>query len=450
MTYSFKQLFDKQKVKELTEIFFELTGIANALIDAKGKTTICTGWKQPKAIYKLIQQQISNRYEKKHIVFLRCTENVYFVKAAVFVNGHFVADYMIGKCKIQNIDSKNVKTIPVSGECKNIRETEKIEENNLPEISKERIEKMLCFIISMFEHLGSIGISRKKLQQTEIKLHRKEAELQKTHTKLNTVQNQLVVAEKMAALGQLTAGIAHEINNPINFIAGNINPLQTNILDIFEILTQYDIIVRKKNLQHDFSEIEFLKRDMEYQFLVDEISDLLAGIVEGARRTKEIVAGLRHFSRRDNKLKRVNIIQGIESTLVLLRNKTKHGIQIQKEYGDIPQIECIPGKINQLFMNILANAVQAIEGKGKITIKTAFDNKNVIISIKDTGKGMDDATKKRIFEPFFTTKDADTGTGLGLSISLDIIKLHKGSINVKSKPGNGSEFIISLPVSQSA
>ena len=183
-----------------------------------------------------------------------------------------------------------------------------------------------------------------------------------------------------------------------------------------------------------------------------EIRNLIKSVSNGAERTTEIVKGLRTFSRLDeNEIKPANLHEGLDLTLVMLHNKYKHHVEIVKDYGVLPMVECFPGKLNQVFMNILSNAIEAITEKGTITIKTWEDkpNKQVIISIKDDGSGMSESTQSDLFNPFFTTKEVGKGTGLGLSISHGIIEQHKGSIKVKSKLGEGSEFIISLPLKQS-
>ncbi len=282
-------------------------------------------------------------------------------------------------------------------------------------------------------------------ERTEEVLTQKE-ELQTALDNLKKTQTQLVDKEKMASLGQLTAGVAHEINNPINFVSGNVSPLERDMKDMITILDEYDREVKSKNLEKDFEKVESLKKDLDYDFLKQEVKDLIKGIKEGAARTSEIVKSLRSFSRLDeNDLKMANINKGIESTLLILRNKLKNRIEVEKNFGQIPEIMCFPGKLNQVFMNIISNAAQAIHGNGKITIKTRFEKGNILISIKDNGIGMDEKTKNRVFEPFFTTKDVGDGTGLGLSISYGIIENHNGSIKVKSEPGKGSEFIIQIP-----
>jgi len=289
------------------------------------------------------------------------------------------------------------------------------------------------------------------------------AELQHSNLQLNDAlnnlkdaQTQLVEAEKMASLGQLTAGIAHEINNPINFVKSNINPLRLDVKELTEILNAYDelhIIKDANEYKQKLATIDELKKEMDVEFIQKEISSLIAGIEEGAERTAEIVRGLRTFSRIDEAaLKTVNIHDGILSTIVLLKNNIPHDIAVIKDFKAHGEIECFPGKLNQMFMNIIMNALQAIKAKKvkaeteTITISTwDTDSGQVEISIKDTGMGMTEEVKHHIFEPFFTTKDIGEGTGLGMAIVYKIIQKHFGKIHIISAPDEGAEFIITLP-----
>ncbi|QHT67607.1 PAS domain S-box protein [Rhodocytophaga rosea] len=278
-------------------------------------------------------------------------------------------------------------------------------------------------------------------------LLKKNEELHTILEDLKNAQMQLIQSEKMASLGQLTAGIAHEINNPINFVSANIDPLKHDFEELQTLLEQYIALHQSPDVPADLQYIEQGMEHIDVPYLMEEIKALLTGIDEGAKRTKEIVIGLRNFSRLDeSETKLANIHDGLDSTLMLLRHKFKNRVTIEKDYGNIPLIESYPGKLNQVFMNILTNAIQAISGEGYIYIKTWQEGKLVHISIKDTGSGMSTEVKERIFEPFFTTKEVGMGTGLGLSISYGIIQKHRGEIRVFSQPGKGTEFIITLPV----
>ncbi|MEP6513902.1 MAG: 7TM diverse intracellular signaling domain-containing protein, partial [Parafilimonas sp.] len=286
-------------------------------------------------------------------------------------------------------------------------------------------------------------------------------ELQSANTQLNRVlnnlkdtQTQLVEAEKMASLGQLTAGIAHEINNPINFVKSNISPLRLDIKDIIHVLDEYNKlhITPEIKIEEHLKQIKQLQNSIDLNFIKAEIQELIKGIEDGAKRTADIVLGLRTFSRLDEgSVKRVDVHAGIESTLVLLRNSIPWYINIKKQFEARADIECYPGKLNQVFMNLINNGVQAITAKPQkqdesIEIRTRNDEENNIeISIKDTGIGMSEDTKHKIYEPFFTTKEVGEGTGLGMAIVFKIVQSHQGKIEIISEPGKGAEFIITLP-----
>jgi len=287
----------------------------------------------------------------------------------------------------------------------------------------------------------------KRLEKQKINIENKNTQLQSALQKLKEAQNQLVQSEKMASVGQLTAGIAHEINNPINFVSSNVSPLKRDIEDIMKLLELCSCDPAKEDMKSKFDKIEKYKEEIEYDVILEEIKQLLGGIEEGARRTMEIVRGLRNFSRLDEGEKKlVDINEGIDSTLLMLRNQLKNRIEVVKNFGSLPQLLCYPGKLNQVFMNILNNAGQSIEETGTIQVSTSYQKNTIQVSIKDSGKGMSEKVTEHIFEPFYTTKDVGKGTGLGLSISYGIIQEHDGNIVVKSKEGKGTEFIITLPV----
>lgn len=280
-------------------------------------------------------------------------------------------------------------------------------------------------------------------------------ELELTLKNLKNTQTQLVNQEKMASLGQLTAGIAHEINNPINFVSSNISPLKRDLKDILELMEVY----RKRGMEEfsetSKSEISEIEEDIEIEYLIEEVDQLLHGMEDGAKRTVEIVRGLKLFSRVDEQdVKKVEIHDGIDSTLILLNSSMTGRIKLIKEYQNIPMVECLAGKINQVFMNIISNAIHAmldhpIEGRcPELRICTAYADGFVTVKIGDNGPGMPDHIREKVFEPFFTTKPVGKGTGLGLSIVYTIIENHKGTIEVESVENQGTVFIIRLPINQ--
>jgi two-component system NtrC family sensor kinase len=300
----------------------------------------------------------------------------------------------------------------------------------------------------------NVILEQRVAERTE-ELQESNEQLNSALTDLKDAQAQLVNAEKMASLGQLTAGIAHEINNPINFVKSNIKPLELDIKDLIEVIDKYELLHKADpaGIQQQLKEIDELKQEIDIVFVKQELKSLIKGIEDGAERTAEIVRGLRTFSRLDeSELKSVNIHDGLDSALVILKNSMPHHLIVKKNYHSTGEIECLPGKLNQVFMNILNNAIQAITGKAvqnekeQITIGTEdIGADRIQISIKDSGTGMPEEVKNRIFEPFYTTKDVGEGTGLGLAIVYKIIEQHLGTIEVFSSPGNGTEFIINLP-----
>ncbi len=299
----------------------------------------------------------------------------------------------------------------------------------------------------------NILLEKNVTERTE-ELQQANVQITSAYKDLKDTQIQLVEAEKMASLGQLTAGIAHEINNPINFVKSNIKPLQLDLKDLLDIIAEYEKLHKADSdfIATQLKKIEVLKKKIDLDFVKTEMADLMKGIENGAERTAEIVRGLRTFSRLDESvIKTVNIHEGIDTTLILLRSTIPANLKVEKNYFAEGVIECFPGKLNQVFMNLLSNAVHAIKTKPnmsedeKITITTTdIENNQVQISIKDSGKGMPEEVKLKIFEPFFTTKDVGEGTGLGLAIVFKIIQEHSGKIDVLSEEGRGTEFIITL------
>lgn len=300
----------------------------------------------------------------------------------------------------------------------------------------------------------NIVLEQKVKERTE-ELVVKNEELNTTLEDLQQAQMQLVESEKMASLGQLTAGIAHEINNPINFVTGNIGPLRRDV----------DILLQTIHMLEDFQKMdisadekirrtEAFKEEQDFDYLKMEINHLLKGINEGASRTAEIVKSLRIFSRLDEAdLKLADLNEGLESTIIIVNNMLNH-VEVVRNYGTLPLINCYPGKLNQVFLNIISNALFAISEKfgetsgGKLTVSTSCDDNYAWITIEDNGTGMSEETKRKIFDPFFTTKDVGQGTGLGMSIAFNTIQKHNGSISVETQQGAGTKFTLQLPIHQ--
>lgn len=287
----------------------------------------------------------------------------------------------------------------------------------------------------------------------EHKVTERTQALQASNDHLKKTQTKLVSAEKMASLGQLTAGIAHEINNPLNFISSNVEPLKRDLLDLKQVLDAYrEATLTNPDLEH----VRELERRIDLAVTVNEVHEILYCIEQGSMRTSEIVRGLRTFSRLDeDDLKQADLNEGLRSTVVVLGPQFRDSIKIHFDFGDLPPVECYPGKLNQAFMNLLNNAAHAVKQRhgnqgGEIRITTWQEGDLVKISIADNGIGMDEHVKQRLFEPFFTTKDVGEGTGLGLSITQGIIEKHNGELGLQSAVGLGSTFTITLPKTQLA
>jgi signal transduction histidine kinase len=284
----------------------------------------------------------------------------------------------------------------------------------------------------------------------EKKVEQRTLELNNTLENLKGTQAQLVNAEKMASLGQLTAGIAHEINNPINFVTANVKPLKLDIDDVLELVNKYEKIKPNEFTEDKFKEIEAFRKNIDVDYLKNEMAALLAGIEDGAKRTADIVSGLKNFSRLDeNDIKEADINEGIESTLILLKSSIPSNTEVVTNLSEIPVIECFPGKLNQVFMNLFSNALYAIktknsEANNKLVISTSFDTDNVYVKVEDNGIGMSPEVKAKIFDPFFTTKAVGEGTGLGMSIVFKIIESHNAKIEVESEYGVGTKILLIL------
>ncbi|MEH2060353.1 MAG: ATP-binding protein [Nostoc sp.] len=308
--------------------------------------------------------------------------------------------------------------------------------------------------------------SRLEIQVAErtVKLKYKNFQLKQTLKELQHTQVQLVQTEKMSSLGQLVAGVAHEINNPVNFIYGNLLHLREYSQQLLTLITLY-----QQQCYNYSPEITTLLDEIDLEFIIDDMPRILSSMAIGTERIREIVLTLRNFSRLDEaEMKFVDIHEGINSTLLILQYRLKENhnqqeITIIKDYGNLPLIECYAGGLNQVFMNILSNAIDALYQweteclKGEIEkqlssiiIHTQVKNKErIIISIKDNGSGITKEAQTRLFDPFFTTKPIGKGTGLGLSISYQIIvEKHKGKIKCISAPGEGTEFVIEIPIEQ--
>lgn len=273
-------------------------------------------------------------------------------------------------------------------------------------------------------------------------------ELEKAYSDLKSSHEQILHQEKLASIGQLAAGVAHEINNPIGYISSNLGSLNRYFIKLEEFHSKESAVFKLLD-KHEINELNQLKKKLKIDFILEDTKDLIEESVEGIDRIKKIVMGLKNFSRKDqDDFCKANINNCLEDTLHIIWNELKYKVTLKKEFDDLPQISCYPQQLNQVFMNILINAGHAIEDQGTITIKTWEENDSIYVRISDTGCGIPQENIDKIFEAFFTTKGPGKGTGLGMSIVAEIIKKHNGKIKVKSEVGKGTEFTLSFPIVQ--
>ncbi len=272
-------------------------------------------------------------------------------------------------------------------------------------------------------------------------------ELADAYEHLKATQGQLLHQEKMASIGQLAAGVAHEINNPTGFITSNLSSLGKYIGKLADYITLLEQSLQDCGNDDLRTKVQQQRKKMKIDFVLEDIDDLIAESLEGTQRVKTIVQNLKSFSRVDDTgFSVTNLHECLEAALSIAWNEIKYKATVNKDFQPIPEIYCSPQQLNQVFLNLLVNAAQAIEDSGEITVATATSEPWVVITISDTGKGIKPEHLNRVFEPFFTTKEVGKGTGLGLSICYDIIKKHHGDIFVASKPGKGTTFTIKLPI----
>ncbi|MBI1892279.1 MAG: PAS domain S-box protein [Burkholderiales bacterium] len=317
-------------------------------------------------------------------------------------------------------------------------------------------EVMVTVIRDVTERISNeeeLNQYRKRLlhlvEQRTNELQDANEELRDTNRKLEEAHNQLLQSEKMASIGQLAAGVAHEINNPISFVNSNLSSLEGYLQGILEMLAAYEANehLLAENHPAQLKTLQAVKEKVELDYLKEDIVSLLNESKDGLLRVKKIVQDLKDFSHVGTaEWQTVDLHAGLDSTLNIVNNEIKYKAKVIKQYGQIPPIECLPLELNQVFMNMLVNAAHAIADHGEITVRTSIQGDQVLVEIADNGDGISPENLKRIFDPFFTTKPVGKGTGLGLSLSYSIVQKHQGKIEVESAVGKGTCFKIWLPV----
>ena len=324
----------------------------------------------------------------------------------------------------------------------------------VPVTTEDEVGTLAKSINQLVEWVAEYTHELEQARQTlEERVEQRTEQLTAALHELKHAQTQLIQTEKMSSLGQMVAGVAHEINNPVNFIHGNLEYANQYIINLLNLLRLY-----QQEYPQPTEAIAEEIAEIELDFLREDLLKLLESMKMGSERIRQIVLSLRNFSRLDEaQMKLVDIHEGIDNTLLILNSRLKHGIEVIKNYGELPEIECYPAQLNQVFMNILVNAIDALEEsvdnshKSKIPqilIQTQkLDNSQILVRICDNGPGISPAIQSKLFDPFFTTKAPGKGTGIGLAICYQIVEKHRGKIQIISSLGRGAEFAIALPAS---
>lgn len=320
-------------------------------------------------------------------------------------------------------------------------------------VSMNRNGESLPFTESELE-MGSALLSMVSLALSNIQLHIEQRqrlhEMRQLNLQLEDAQNSLMQADKMASIGQLAAGVAHEINNPIGYVYSNLGTLEKYVKDTFAMLELYEQAEEGITDTAVRTRLKAAREKLDIAFLKEDLNDLMNESKDGITRVKQIVQNLKDFSHVDivDEWHLTDLHKGLDSTLNIVSNEIRYKAEVVKEYGDLPEVECLSSQINQVFINLLVNAAHAIEERGTITIRSGRQDEEVWLEIADSGKGIDPVHLKKIFDPFFTTKPVGKGTGLGLSLSYGILQKHHGRIEVSSEVGKGTTFRVWLPIRQ--
>ena len=349
--------------------------------------------------------------------------------------------------RFQNYVPRRESTVPSSAICWPLTQENQVigvlcvnRKAGAPAFSEADVEhgNVLVNVVSIV-----IENTRLHLQQTA-----RIRDLSELNLKLKETQGQLLQSEKLASIGQLAAGVAHEINNPIGFVYSNLGTLQRYLTDLLGLIAAYESAESNIADAVVIEQLQAMKKKADLVFLREDITALMSESRDGITRVKDIVQNLKDFSHADagDEWHWATLQQGLDSTLNIVWNELKYKCEVVKEYAVIPDIECLPSQLNQVFMNMLVNAGHAIEERGTITIRTGTEQDQVWVEIEDTGKGIEPQNLKRIFDPFFTTKPVGTGTGLGLSLTYNIVQKHNGRLEVDSVVGQGTRFRIWLPI----
>lgn len=313
--------------------------------------------------------------------------------------------------------------------------------------ARERAEKLLE------DKSRELYLANEDLKAQHERIAQRNEEIEQAHSSLKDAQAQLVQSEKLATVGQLAAGVAHEINNPIGFIMSNLGTLKSYSKVMAGLISGYRQHTQGADAEPGsvLAQLRKTEETEDIEYILEDILGLVSESLDGTNRVKEIVQGLKSFSRIDDSAETAaDLNEGLDATLKVVANELKYKCDIVRDYGELPLVPCTLAQLNQVFMNLLVNAAHAMEDHGSITITTRTENEYAVVEVRDTGTGIPEDKIGSIFDPFFTTKPVGSGTGLGLSISYGIIEEHGGNISVESEVGVGTTFTIRLPLAGKA
>ncbi len=313
----------------------------------------------------------------------------------------------------------------------------------LPVRSPDGTVEQVC--VTVFDYTDA-ALAHAELARTVQALEAEQAAQRKLIDELEQAHNQLLQSEKLASIGQLAAGVAHEINNPIGFVNSNLGTLDGYVSDLLRVIDAYRE-VEAALPPESRARVEAVKQEVDLAYLQDDAGALVKESRDGLDRVTRIVQDLKDFSRMGTAdWQWADLHRCLDSTINVVTNEIKYKAELERRYAELPEVRCVPSQLNQVFMNLLVNAAQAIPERGRITITTGRNGDEVFVAVRDTGAGIPPDILKRVFDPFFTTKPVGTGTGLGLSVSHGIVERHRGRIEVDSEPGAGTEFRVWLPI----